>query len=217
MTIVMLESQPTARMMASPPAIVGPDTTLLAAHQLLNNPPPVGASPSAAEQWRHDVDQLVIATINMPHREGRCQPSAQHSRFPLAVRTPSGAHAPPGVPGACPPAQHHAPMASYWTTDTRKEVNRRRGGEDSRTTIERNCERHRDIEGHKLVRDFDLHAPVGARQTAHAPFPPGSSGVSGGGGCMALAPHLRMVVWSPKFRPHLSEKYDGTVNPAEFL
>jgi hypothetical protein len=24
---------------------------------------------------------------------------------------------------------------------------------------------------------------------------------------MALAPHLRMVVWPPMFRPHLSEKY----------
>jgi hypothetical protein len=34
---------------------------------------------------------------------------------------------------------------------------------------------------------------------------------------MALAPHLRMVVWPRKFRPHLPEKYDGTVNPAEFL
>jgi hypothetical protein len=34
---------------------------------------------------------------------------------------------------------------------------------------------------------------------------------------MALAPHLRMVVWSPKFRPHLPEKYDRTINPAEFL
>jgi hypothetical protein len=39
----------------------------------------------------------------------------------------------------------------------------------------------------------------------------------GGGGCMALAPHLRMVVWPRKFRPHLPEKYDGTVNPTEFL
>jgi hypothetical protein len=37
------------------------------------------------------------------------------------------------------------------------------------------------------------------------------------GGCMALAPHLRMVVWPRKFRPHLPKKYDGTVNPAEFL
>jgi hypothetical protein len=26
-----------------------------------------------------------------------------------------------------------------------------------------------------------------------------------------------MVVWPPKFRPHLPEKYDGTVNPVEFL
>jgi hypothetical protein len=39
----------------------------------------------------------------------------------------------------------------------------------------------------------------------------------GGGGCMALAPHLHMVVWPPKFWPHLSEKYDGTVNPTLFL
>jgi hypothetical protein len=39
----------------------------------------------------------------------------------------------------------------------------------------------------------------------------------GGGGWMALAPHLRMVVWPCMFRPHLPEKYDGTVNPAEFL
>jgi hypothetical protein len=34
---------------------------------------------------------------------------------------------------------------------------------------------------------------------------------------MALAPHLRMVVWPPKFRPHLPEKYDGTINSTEFL
>jgi hypothetical protein len=26
-----------------------------------------------------------------------------------------------------------------------------------------------------------------------------------------------MVVWLHKFRPHLREKYDGMVNPAEFL
>jgi hypothetical protein len=32
-----------------------------------------------------------------------------------------------------------------------------------------------------------------------------------------LAPHLRMVVWPPKFRPHLPEKYNVTVNPTEFL
>jgi hypothetical protein len=47
---------------------VGLDAALLAARRLLNNPPPTTASPSAAEQWRHDVDQLIVATINTPHR-----------------------------------------------------------------------------------------------------------------------------------------------------
>jgi hypothetical protein len=50
---------------------------------------------------------------------------------------------------------------------------------------------------------------------AHVPHPPNSSGISGE--CMALAPHLRMVVWPHKFWPHLPEKYDGTVKPTEFL
>jgi hypothetical protein len=57
-TTVVLESQPqrTAGMTASPPAATGIDVTLLAARQLLNNPPSSEASLSAAEQWRHDVD-----------------------------------------------------------------------------------------------------------------------------------------------------------------
>jgi hypothetical protein len=67
MTTVVLESQPTVGMTTSPPAAVGPDAALLAVRQLVNNPPPVRVSPSAAEQWRHDVDQLVIAIINTLH------------------------------------------------------------------------------------------------------------------------------------------------------
>jgi hypothetical protein len=34
---------------------------------------------------------------------------------------------------------------------------------------------------------------------------------------MTLAPHLRMVVWPRKSCPHLPEKYDRSVNSAEFL
>jgi hypothetical protein len=68
-TTVVLESQPqrTVGMTASPQAAVGIDAALLAALQLLNNPPPSDASPSATEQWHHDVDQLIVATINTPH------------------------------------------------------------------------------------------------------------------------------------------------------
>jgi hypothetical protein len=36
-------------------------------------------------------------------------------------------------------------------------------------------------------------------------------------GCAALADHLRVVTWPPKFWPHLPEKYDGTSNTSEFL
>jgi hypothetical protein len=217
MTTVMVESQPTAGTTALPPAAVGPDAALLAARQLLNNPPPPGASPSAAEQWCHDVDQLIISAINTPHREGQCQQSPQQSHFLLAPRAPSVAQAPPGLLGVRPPVQHHASMDSYWTTDLREEINRHRGGEDSRTTIERNRVRCRDIEGRNLKRDFELHAPVAAHQAAHAPLPLAPREFRRGRGCMALAPHLHMVVWPPKFRPHLPEKYDGTVNPTEFL
>jgi hypothetical protein len=62
-------------------------------------------------------------------------------------------------------------MASYQTTDLREEINRHQGGEDSRTIIDHNRESRQDFEGHNLERDFDLHAPAGARQVAHAPLP----------------------------------------------
>jgi hypothetical protein len=124
-TTVVLESQPqsTAGTTASPPTVVGPDVTLLAVRQLLNNLPPVGASALAAEQWRHDVDQLVITAINTPQREGRRQPSAQQSRFPSVAHAPFMTQAPPVLPGARPLAQHRAPMASYQTSDLREEIN----------------------------------------------------------------------------------------------
>jgi hypothetical protein len=72
-------------------------------------------------------------------------------------------------------------MASYETMDLREEINRRRGGEDNRTTIERNHERRRDIEGRNLERDFDLHAPVGVRHVAHALLPLAPREFGGGG------------------------------------
>jgi hypothetical protein len=170
----------TAGMTASPPAVAGLNSALLAVRQLLNNPPSTGVSPSAAEQWRHNVDRLIVAVIKSPHRERRRQPSAHQSCFLSATRVPSVVQASPVLPGARPSAQHRAPMASYTMMDLMEEINRRRGGEDSRTTIERHHERHRDIEGCNLEKDFNMHAPVGGRQVAHAPLPPNSPGVSEG-------------------------------------
>jgi hypothetical protein len=38
-----------------------------------------------------------------------------------------------------------------------------------------------------------------------------------GTSCAALALTLHMVAWPPKFRPHLPNKYNESINPAEFL
>jgi hypothetical protein len=186
-TTVIVESQPqrTAGTVPAPSVVAGTDVTLLAARQPLNNPPPSGASPSAAEEWRRNVDQLVVAAINTPLHERRCQPSVQHSHTtaahaPSAAHTPPVGHAPPVEPDACQTARHRASMASYVTADLTAEINHRRGGEDGRVTIERQRERHQDIEGRNLEKDFDSHAPSRRSPSAREAYPHSSPGVTGG-------------------------------------
>jgi hypothetical protein len=51
-----MQRQHTTTTVVTPPLVVATEAMLVTAHQLLNNPLPPHASPSAAEQWRHDVD-----------------------------------------------------------------------------------------------------------------------------------------------------------------
>jgi hypothetical protein len=185
--IVEIQPQRAAGTMPAPSVVAGADATLLAARQLLNKPTPSGASPSVAEEWRRNVDQLVVAAINTPLHERRCQPSAQHSHATAVhaasiARAPPVNRAPPVGPDACQTARHRAPMASYMMADLRAEINRRRGGEDGRVTIECRRERHRDIEGRNLEKDFDSQAPSHRSPSACEAYPPSSPGVTGGGG-----------------------------------
>jgi hypothetical protein len=105
------------------------------------------------------------------------------------------------------PSTLHVLAVSITTVDLWANLERRCLGEDGSITIKRHRERHRNLEG-------DYGTPIAA-PVAHATHTPNSPG--GMGGCMALSPHLRMVVWSRKFWPHLLEKDDGSVNPVEFL
>jgi hypothetical protein len=92
------------------------------------------------------------------------------------------------------------------TNDLRAELDRRHAGEDARVSLERARERR------NLDQDFAAAAsqtPMGTRSPTGVPL--------AGVGCAALADHLRVTSWPPKFRPHLLEKYDGTSNPSEFL
>ena len=78
--------------------------------------------------------------------------------------------------------------------------------------MERARERRQNINGRDLDQDFAAVAPqtpIGTRSQTGVPL--------AGVGYAALADHLRATSWPPKFRPHLSEKYDGASNPSEFL
>jgi hypothetical protein len=104
-------------------------------------------------------------------------------------------------------ASVHSPsVRGAQTDDLWAELNRRRAGEDARVSLEKACERRQNFEGRNLDQDFTARD---ARIQVGVPLV--------GVGCAALADHLRVVTWPPKFRPHLSEKYDGTSNPLEFL
>jgi hypothetical protein len=105
------------------------------------------------------------------------------------------------------PMVPRVPVVSISTTDLWAELDRYCTCEVDCITIECQCERRRNLEG-----DFSVANPTPA---THATRSPSSLGVVGG--CMAFAPHLRMMVWPRKFCPRLSEKYDGPVNLTEFL
>jgi hypothetical protein len=176
----------------SVPAPNGPGTdwAVMAARELLRNPPGEAASPDAQRQWRDDVDRLLNLAQASP-----CSAGGSVSRQRCRQGGTSG-------------SVHSPSVRSARTKDLRAELNRRRAGEDARVSIEWARVRRLNIEGHDL--DAEL-AEV-------APSPPGPVQASMSGmGCAALADHLRAVAWPSKFRPHLPEKYDGSTNPSEFL
>nr|CAE04960.2 OSJNBa0070D17.11 [Oryza sativa Japonica Group] len=93
------------------------------------------------------------------------------------------------------------------TPPTQEDV---RGGPDARLNIDR-----------RRIGRRAAHATEGASSSGaplrfgHGSQPPVSP--VGGAGCRAFVASLRNVRWPPRFRPTITEKYDGSVNPAEFL
>jgi hypothetical protein len=176
-----------ASVVQSVPALNGP---LMAARELLRNPPGEAASPDAQRQWRDDVDRLLnLAQASPSSAGGSVSRQRRHQ-------------------GGATGSVHSPSVRSARTGDLRAELNRRHAGEDARVSIERARNRQLNIEGRNLAPELDA-AMARPQGLAQAPV----SGV----GCAALADHLRAVAWPSKFRPHLPEKYDGSTNPSEFL
>nr|CAD39966.2 OSJNBa0072D08.5 [Oryza sativa Japonica Group] len=178
-----------------------PQGALQAAGALLRHPPVVPDPESPAQRWLDDVANLVMTARQRLGAGGRSSAtktsgaattgsvsSRRRARRAAAVARHSAA-----TPSSAPPTQEDL-----------------RGGPDARIDIERRRN---------------------SRRAAHATEGASSSGVShqhgrgdqpsvppvGGVGCRAFVASLRNVRWPPRFRPTIAEKYDGSVNPAEFL
>jgi hypothetical protein len=65
-TTTVMHRQPSAATTVGTTLAIGPEGMLGAARALFHNPLGPRASPSIAEQWCHNVDQLIVATINTP-------------------------------------------------------------------------------------------------------------------------------------------------------
>jgi hypothetical protein len=189
-TVVHAARQHTAAQTSRTPSRATPGA-LSAARELLRHPPSSTASPGAMKKWRDDVDRL-LGMAHSTSTRSRTRSSRRQHEASASVRSPS-------VRGA-------------QTNDLRAELDRRRAGEDARVSLERARERRQNIGGHNLDQDFASVAPqtpMGTRSQTGVPL--------AGVGCAALADHLRVASWPPKFWPHLPKKYDGTSNPSGFL
>jgi hypothetical protein len=187
---------------------------LSVAKELLCHPPRSTVSPGAMKQWCDDVDRLLgmahSSSTRLRPRSSRCQHEASASVRSPSVRAASTEDLRAELNRRR--AGEEAPISMERSNDLRAELNRRRAGEDARVSLERARERRQNVEGRNLDYDFTVVAPqtpTGARIQAGVPL--------AGVGCATLADHLRAATWPSKFRPHLLEKYDGTINPSEFL
>nr|CAE03902.2 OSJNBb0026I12.10 [Oryza sativa Japonica Group] len=178
-----------------------PQGALQAAGALLRHPPIVPDPESPAQRWLDDVANLVMTARQRLDAGGRSSAtktsgaattgsvsSRRRARRAVAVARHSAA-----TPSSAPPTQED-----------------QRGGPDARIDIERRRNGRRAP-----------HATEGASSSGVSPqhgrgdqpsVPP-----VGGVGCRAFVASLRNVRWPPRFRPTIAEKYDGSINPAEFL
>nr|CAH67964.1 OSIGBa0142I02-OSIGBa0101B20.7 [Oryza sativa] len=178
-----------------------PQGALQAAGALLRHPPVVPDPETPTRRWLDDVANLVMTAQQRLGAGGRSSAtkatgaatvgsvsSRRRARRAAAVTRRSSA-----IPLSMPPTQEDV-----------------REGPDARLNIERRRNDRRAA--HASEGASSSGAPL---RSGHGGQPPVSP--VGGAGCRAFVASLRNVRWPPRFRPTVTEKYDGSVNPAEFL
>ena len=96
-------------------------------------------------------------------------------------------------------------------------LNERRAAEDAPVTLERHRESRHEAEAEDQASSMPARDRRGSPTRRRSP-PKGVARATGyGTGCRAFTNELRRVSWPTKFRPELPEKYDGSIDPVEFL
>jgi hypothetical protein len=155
---------------------------LMAARELLHNPPDAAASPDMLRQWRDNVDRLLdLAQVTLG--------SAGGSMFRQCRRQ-----------GGASGSVHSPSVRSARTEDLWAELNRRRAREDARVTIEQARARRLNIEGRHLEAKLDavVPKPQGLTQAPVA-----------GVGCTALATTSDQWPVRPSFGPTCQKSTTG--------
>src|SRR5512144_1228933 len=178
-----------------------PQGALQAAGTLLRHPPVVPDPETPARRWLDDVADLVMTAQRRLGAGGRSSATeasgaaaaGSMSSRRRARRAAAATRRLSAIPSSTPPTQEDV-----------------RGGTDARLDIERRRGARRAA--HATEGASSSGAPL---RSGHGGRPPVSP--VGGAGCRAFVASLRNVRWPPRFRPTITEKYDGSVNPAEFL
>nr|ABA94156.1 retrotransposon protein, putative, unclassified [Oryza sativa Japonica Group] len=178
-----------------------PQGALQAAGALLRHPPVIPDPETPARRWLDDVADLVMTAQQRLGAGGRSSATKASgaatagsvSSRRRARRAAAVTHRSSAIPSSTPPTQEDV-----------------RGGPDARLSIERRRNGRRAA--HATEGASSSGAPL---RFGHRGQPPVSP--VGGAGCRAFVASLRNVRWPPRFRPTITEKYDGSVNPAEFL
>jgi hypothetical protein len=166
--VVRIAPQHAAEQASMAPMQPAPNGPLVAARELLRNPPDPVASPDVLRQWRHDVDRLLNLAQVTPGSAGGSVSRQRHRQ------------------GGASGSVHSPTVRSARTEDLRAELNRRHAGEDARVTMEQVHERRLNIEGRNLGAEVDAAVP---KPQGHVQAPVARVG------CAALADHLRAVAW----------------------
>jgi hypothetical protein len=91
-------------------------------------------------------------------------------------------------------------------------LDEKRAGKDARTTLERTRKWRREAKEDHATSGSPVQGNQGWRGSTD-----NDNIGSYGAGCRAFTTDLRRVDWPTKFRLDIPEKYDGTIDPEEFL